>query len=469
MRVFILGCLIVFTSSFAIASVQYLPKSGMPVCVDSANNALGSIRFSWKGDVFEKQVFWRKSSRLCGRSELFAAKKQPVLYRSEDQLGSIAIPRVVKRALVQLQEGATVYREIESAKEFIRAQGIKSYDLKLNRKFTAKYGIRFSSQVYREFLRAIPATESLLESLENHYQDWLTQGRPQQLSAGRAKNVTFVFVPGVGSSSDVPAPNGPREQSDMLKIYDEMRALLPAGQLQLLHTKAFGTISQNVALLKEQLAKLFKTREAIALIAVCKGSVESLIALSEILDDQSKKKLVGFASLSGAQNGSFMVDFVEKRGLLPVFNVVTRVFPKQKVMTHEAFRAYRSIAPSLVSEYRSAYLETIRDVPTLELIGISPEHGLIQEKPVDLLQKIMVRKAMPALRYRFGANDGYIEYPMELPNQNSESAILPIDAPHHLITGTIDLKSIRLNLKNPSDRTGFLWAFLSEFITRLVQ
>jgi|GEM_PF-6105225 len=424
----------------AYAEVFY-DKGGMPNCLSDSSGR--SVMLLWKkADLYSREIFVLDSATYAsdGRFVAYGCGNVPELsYIPEEHLKTLSPSATrlfghdlktarMRKALQQIRNGGSVYRDEMDAKAFLQKFPIPNFTLDINRRLTAMYGVGFVSEIYAETIESDANNRLFKDSIQRNF-----RLRPDAFNSVK-KNREVIYVKGLGHEL-----NSSRKYDVLI---DNLRA---AGvTVRVVQTNSYDTIATNALLVKQALDMQLSKGKDIILVGLSKGGPESLLALSMLtskLEGASRPakygKVEAYLGLSGVYAGSFLIDWGKKFPQIIIVGNSLRSEYSKEGRELPSLDGVLDIASdkihSVMAEVRKNRLP--QSTTYFSIVGTMPGNGLAsQSSPVFQLQSELTRRTLK----RYGANDGYIEYPgTAIPNTLvKKSFTVNVSGSHAIIDGT---------------------------------
>jgi hypothetical protein len=214
--------------------------------------------------------------------------------------------------------------------------------------------------------------------------------------------------------------------------------------VKVVRTNSYDPIAKNAGIVRSALDMELRAGKNVILVGLSKGGSESLLALSMLtskLEGKDKPagygKVEAYLGLSGVYGGSFLVDYA---GQMPQQLIFGQVLKNE-------YRNDGKTLPSLdgVLDIRSENMDSVmsqvarnglpQETTYFSILGTIAGNGLAAKgNDIRRLQDELIRARLE----KFGANDGYIEYPGTAIPQKlvRKSFAATMNSSHALVDGT---------------------------------
>ncbi len=389
-----------------------------------------------------KNLFLKWNRGRVTRTIRYKISKQPCSIRPVGMHGWRAVDENIKSKLSeelvfelsQIEKSANLLREEKTAAEFIDARNIQVYTRELNRELTPKYGPIFSTEVFKELLERKSGNKEFREYVLAKLRK---PGITDKPFADKKDKITLVVSFGLGWSDEYGIAS-PYYIRDFLGDIESLGV-----EVVYLKKNPFGMIKNNVRKIIPQLEDVLKRDKKIILLSLCKGTPEILSAVSEIRDQEMRKKIIGHVNLSGMLSGTFFAD-IAMSVLLPKL-----LSPFLKILPVKSLQDAGRMAGSASYMKSEVITETLN-----ETTGRLPEGILTVNITGAPMSDRVMKNGSPmaaVLKYNYwqkflvSANDGFIELPHTLiPDElASRQVSLMLDSSHMLSDGYIEEFSLK--------------------------
>ena len=326
-----------------------------------------------------------------------------------DRLDTYGFPPDAVTALRQVARGANTL-ELRSPSDVLRDEAIATWDVPTNRKFVSRYGMGFTSEMFKAWVESFPKNASF----KSHLTDRIVQesrGQGPDLAA-RYRDKVIIYCPGLGHVQGAPSP-----------IADYLSG--EGVEVQIANTLSRGTLAENRAIIMDLIVKNMKRGKTLMIASESKGSTETLGALLALQGSADYRaglaaggKIAGVISFSANFRGSYLADLFENSLLKPIAELVAGILRVFKVDVSEVLVGVHNCASRVVEAY---YRESTRlgglssmhfpdEWTFVEYSGILPGNGVSTHKQVRMVQDLVSEW----FQHSVGANDGLLEYPSTL-------------------------------------------------------
>lgn len=406
----------------------------MPLCWVSGDTA---VTFEWNNgnDMYQRDmkaypVGNSYSDCFTRPNPIERYRGVPVSYNTTTLFGK-AVPPYLRKTFGQIKTGGTVYRKETNAKDFLTNNPISQWDVSLNESLTKKYGVGFTSMLYKEFVKSQPANANFSNDISNY----LNNSQNIKDLRARSGNITYVLVPGLGNDITVAAKGN---DVGMKEILDDLNALGLATRA--VRTDKFASnLENNVQLIEATLRDVLSKGSDVVIVANSRGVPEALTALSRIKNGLSDGafpgRVLGFMNMAGLVYGSFLGDWASSNPyvLAAMFAADGWLLKKIAPIVSMRIKAALALSTFNIATYTREFERRLpQDTVYLNLVGTLSGNGLSSDGMLSKMQWI-ARTYVP----HFGANDGYIEYPNTTISKKmaSKNYTEVFDSDHLLWTG----------------------------------
>jgi len=462
--------------ALAQADSAVLDSGGMPVCQLRADGQ-EFVRFEWSQDAYQRDVYVEKlprqgftantGSQVVDLYQTYCANSPDRQYDSSTTVSSTRVKLAAgqSQALtytldpsvlplfdqVRLGGNVALASSELTADKYFAAHPTASYDVKLNREITLKYGMGFSAGYFKKYLDTRPTNAGFKSRVDSYLNSQSTLAGNIPL-ADRYKGYTFALVRGYAFTL-----------GDNSRYSGMTQDLVDAGlNVKVLDNLPFAPIEQNRQIVMQEVQELIAQGQKVILIPASKGAPEALGAASDIAaaNGGNIDGVAAVISLSSMIDGAMVVDWAG--GFL--------VWPFAR---GELFKEFNAQGGNLTS---SSQLDPMLDMETSKIASFYTEHplsnlitpvyvnlvgtplgnGLVRDPGVLAIQNSVIR---PYLSKDHGASDGYIEFPgtvvPDAPGRKTYS--LAFNASHAILDGDYEGHL----MGDDASRTGVLRSILA--------
>ncbi len=331
----------------------------------------------------------------------------------------------VRRGLLQLQRGGSVYREENRAEEFLDRHPSLEVAIGSGRELSTKYGMGFAGDVFAQRLERGPR--------------WV--GKP--VRAGASSGLRFLVVPGLAiGDPEKPDSTPPLEA----RVIEAMESL--GQRAEGVATDAFGMIPENALIVETRIRQALLEGDRIVLVAASRGMAETVLALSRVLGDPDRGatgRVEAVLSLNGLYRGSFVADWLSMNPLpqgLSRFLGWLRPFLGDRADSLEASSALSHAEIGALLREPYAVLKDHPIATWVSVVGVPAGTGIAVEEKIALVQNQVNRRWIQ----HHGPNDGVIETPDALlpyPEMATRRATFVIRGSHNLTDGVFEGRPLR--------------------------
>jgi len=422
-------------------SLVVVNDGGMPTCWFTENTALS---FEWdnRTDHYQRNLkAYPVGNTLddCNSSPSLIERYRgvPIGGNSAKIFGK-TVPSFLQSAFDQVSNGGTVYRTEATAKEYLKNHPISIWKLSTNRDLTDKFGVGFASMLYKEYLESNSVNSGFARDVDQY----LKNSKRKERLVQRSANTTFVVVPGIGNDFSKTAEAG---DVGMKEIKDDLISL--GIRVKAIQTELYPSdLTENIRRIREELKNNLQSGSDVVLIVNSRGVAETLTAIARVrkeLDlEKSPGRILGFINMSGLVFGSFIGDWAASNPyvLEALYASNNPILKKLFPVVSARLKASLALSMGKISKLNREFKNELpKETVYLNLVGTLGGNGLSKNGMVSTMQWIS-RSYVP----NFGANDGYIEYPLtQIPvGMAPKNYTLAFEADHRLWTGTYREKKL---------------------------
>lgn len=428
----------------------YRDSQGLPRCVSDKNSWYRGYYFHWDDSKqyvrklyaiplknFRSQSFavhcsnWDQFAGSAANSANFFLNRETELAPTQQVED---IPASVRAELELARYGAYYPWDTATFAYYVKEANANGYTITLNKRITDTYGIYFSSEVFRSWLRGKSKNQMLESRIKGHI-DALQKRRAKPI-AQRLRGYKVLVARGYFEA--------PKESKVQLYI-DELNKLG-------LTTAAFdvdttASVTVNAIRISEQLERELDAGAKLIVSGASKGSAELYGALALLNTKRpeffrpggARGRVAAVLSVSGTLRGSFIVDWA--LGAIPYLIVRWSMMDEAQrtgIVLNEVRPGLESQGTEFLARYFGQYAPRLpRDLPFFDVVGVpsietSQRDGFVK----DLREGLLDTGFFP----RHNASDGMVEYPnMVTPDSWArENYQIVMDSSHPIFDGSFD-------------------------------
>ncbi len=340
------------------------------------------------------------------------------------------------QASAQVALGGNTFRSEDSAEDYLKNHPIRDFSLALNRELTGKYGIAFTSQIYKAWIESQSRNAEFKSKMLDYFEKIKT-GNVKPVKDRYKKHTVFI-VKGIAHTL-----NNNKRFSGLINHIKDMGIEVVVGE-----TLPFGRLKENEEMLNAQLEPLLAQGKHLIVISGSKGSTDVLGAMANFSSrTDGPNRQSGYGSFDGMINfsgviaGAFVTDWITafpqwdlmvRKLLFSQFNQLGANLksPSEldgfKDLTQKACLSYFKVKAALLP----------RSTQYVSLVGTLLDDGLTKDEDILAVQNEVTRKRLSG----YGANDGYVEFPgTTFPESwGLNQYTLAVNAGHSIKEGTFE-------------------------------
>ncbi len=378
-------------------------ENGMPLSLRKKKGK-EQLVFSWKqNEYYARDVFVLKkpieSSDKKDKHKKHIPEQTPaespiLLPPGVDTFLGFQIPQLARDALSQVRKGGSLYREETTPEDFLKKHPIDRFTVEINRDLVKKYGIGFTSSLYKLCLEKELSNRFARERLVHN----LIERPLANLGERMKRTMLLLIVP--------PSFDGLESAIETCKKFD-----IP---YHIIYTPQWALFQENIATWSPALKNILSSGRDVILVGAGSTIPEMFLSFRTLGRelDVLPGKIIGLLNFSPMTTGSFLIDRLLQKG--PLFISLTfDGLPggrSQNLPADFKEKRLQSLREMQQDSICKLYDEALPSVPkslaVLNILGIIPGNGLSNVPEIQKHQTLMRKHFID-----FGANDGMFEYP----------------------------------------------------------